>query len=118
MMTTIKALIGKHGTSAAWQKITRTQMKALPAGTSLAITTAPRLPSGHETHSTTFTVYRPPRGKRESPVAYYKRTKCVDDRFHHNYRGRYYCNPAHCAHSWLSKKERDAHLKAAYSALD
>lgn len=67
--------------------------------------------------STLFTVYRPPRPRAESPIQYYKRTKCVPDNYHHIHKGRYYCNPAHCSRSWRSKPERDKHLVGAYAAL-
>jgi hypothetical protein len=58
-----------------------------------------------------------PRGKDESPVQYFKRTGCVDDNYTRVYKGLYYCNPAHCKHSWEDKKKRDAHLCAAYGIL-
>jgi hypothetical protein len=56
--------------------------------------------------STLHTVYRPPRRRGESPIDYYRRTGCVDDRFWHVHKGRYYCNPAHCRRTWLSKRKR------------
>lgn len=59
-----------------------------------------------------------PRGRDESPVQYYQRTGRVDDRYTHVHKGRYYCNPAHCKHSWTNKKARDEHLRGAYAALD
>lgn len=65
-----------------------------------------------------YTVYRPPRHRDESPVAYYRRTKgVVDDRFADKWHGWYYCNPAHCKHRWRSKAERDEHLDMAYAIL-
>ena|SRR5271157_1695079 len=67
--------------------------------------------------STLFTVYRPPRRKDESPIQYYKRTGCVDDRYYIKHDGRYYCNPAHCRKTWTDKKKRDEHLDMAYAAL-
>ena len=60
----------------------------------------------------------PVRHRTESPVAYYKRTKCVDAHYFHAHKGRYYCNPAHCSRSWKSKTERDEHLESAYAILD
>lgn len=68
--------------------------------------------------SSLYTVYRPPRRRDESPVAYFRRTKGVtDDNFTRRWRGWYYCNPAHCKHRWRSKAERDEHLDMAYAAL-
>jgi hypothetical protein len=67
---------------------------------------------------TTFTVYRPARRCSESPVQYFKRTKCCPDSYHHVHKGRYYCNPAHCSRSWTDKIERDKHLVGAYAVLD
>jgi hypothetical protein len=63
------------------------------------------------------TVYRPPRRRGESPIDYYKRTGCVDDRFARKHRGWYYCNPAHCQSHWKDKTKRDEHLSRAYGAL-
>lgn len=60
---------------------------------------------------------KPKRRRDESPVDYYKRTQCVDDNFTARWRGRYYCNPAHCHQTWASKKERDNHLDGAYAIL-
>jgi hypothetical protein len=104
----IRALIGKPGTGHAWQTITKAQMRRLEPGTSLAITTGP---------STVYTCWRPPRHRGESPVAYYKRTKVVDDNYMRGHKGRYYCNPAHCSRSWKSKAERDEHLGCAHAIL-
>lgn len=59
----------------------------------------------------------PKRRRNESPVQFYNRTKCVDDRFTDRWHGWYYCNPAHCKSRWLSKAERDKHLDMAYAAL-
>lgn len=59
----------------------------------------------------------PKRLKDESPVEYYERTGCVDDRFTHKHKGFYYCNPAHCKSRWKNKKHRDSHLEMAYAAL-
>lgn len=56
--------------------------------------------------------------KDESPVQYYKRTRCVDDNFMCKHNGYYYCNPAHCHGKWKDKKERDKHLDMAYGLLD
>jgi len=71
-----------------------------------------------ERASTTFTVYRPPRKRTESPVQYYRRTKgVVDDCYAHIHKGRYYCNPAHCSRSWKNKETRDEHLDMAYALL-
>lgn len=67
--------------------------------------------------TTLYTVYRPPRRKNESPIQYYKRTGCVDDRYYFKHNGRYYCNPAHCRKSWTNKETRDEHLKMAYAIL-
>lgn len=60
---------------------------------------------------------KPKRRADESPVQYYRRTKCVDDHFTRRWHGWYYCNPAHCKRRWRSKKERDKHLDGAYSIL-
>lgn len=60
---------------------------------------------------------KPPRKRTESPVAYYKRTRCVDDHFTRAFKGHYYCNPAHCHQKWRSKRERDDHLAMAYAIL-
>jgi len=60
----------------------------------------------------------PARHRTESPVAYYKRTKCVDARYLYKHNGWYYCNPAHCKHRWRNKAERDEHLEKAYRILD
>lgn len=67
--------------------------------------------------STLFTVYRAPRHRDESPIEYYKRTGCVDDRYYFRHNGRYYCNPAHCRKTWTNKKNRDEHLDRAYAIL-
>jgi len=67
--------------------------------------------------STLYTVYRPPRRKDESPIEYYRRTGCVDNRYYFKFEGRYYCNPAHCCKTWTSKKKRDEHLDMAYAIL-
>lgn len=102
-----------NGPGNGWHAITKAQMKRLEPGTSIAITR-----DTDAGRSTLYTVYRPPRRRDESPVQYYRRTDCVDDRFAHRHRGRYYCNPAHCHRSWKSKAERDKHLEMAYGALD
>ena len=60
----------------------------------------------------------PPRRKNESPIQYYRRTGCVDNRYQHRHNGRYYCNPAHCSGTWKDKKKRDEHLDMAYAILD
>ena len=67
--------------------------------------------------TTLYTVYRPPRRKDESPIQYYKRTGCVDDRYQFRHNGRYYCNPAHCRKTWTDKKKCDEHLDMAYAIL-
>ncbi len=64
-----------------------------------------------------YTVYRLPRRRDESPIQYYKRTGCVDDRYQSRHNGRYYCNPAHCHKTWTDKKKRDEHLDMAYAML-
>jgi hypothetical protein len=92
-----------------WQPVTKAKMAGLKPGTMIAITRG---------MSTSYDAYLPPRHRNESPVAYYKRTKCVDDRYFHVHKGRYYCNPAHCLRSWKSKDERDKHLEIAYAILD
>jgi len=68
-------------------------------------------------NSSLYTVYRPPRRKNESPIQYYKRTGCVDNRYYFRHQGRYYCNPAHCRATWKSKRKRDEHLDMAYAIL-
>lgn len=70
-----------------------------------------------EDGSTLFGSYRPPRRRGESPIRYYRRTKCVDDNYTRKHRGWFYCNPAHCSHRWRKKAERDEHLERAYGAL-
>lgn len=70
-----------------------------------------------EDGSTLFGCYRPPRRRDESPIQYYRRAKCVDDRYTHVHKGWYYCNPAHCSNRWRKKAERDEHLERAYGAL-
>ena len=84
----------------------------LKAGESIVVVTT----EGSGT-SYLYTVYRPPRRKNESPIRYYKRTGCVDNRYYHRHQGRYYCNPAHCSGTWKSKKKRDEHLDMAYAIL-
>lgn len=96
-----------------WVPITQAQMKTLEPGTNVAIT---RETEGGR--ATLYTVYRPPRRRDESPVAYYRRTKVVDDNFARKHNGWYYCNPAHCKHRWRNKANRDEHLKSAYAILD
>jgi len=91
-----------------WHDITAAQMKKLKPGTSISITRGP---------STTYTVYRPPRRRDESPVQYYRRTKCCPDDFQRGHKGRFYCNPAHCSRSWESKAARDKHLGIAHDIL-
>lgn len=109
-MDEIRALIGPVGNG--WQTITRAQMKKLKPGAMIAITRL--MPAGR---TTSYDVYRPPRRRDESPVAYYRRTKVVDDHFARKHKGWYYCNPTHCKHRWRKKVERDEHLKSAYGIL-
>lgn len=59
-----------------------------------------------------------PRKRTESPIQYYRRTHQVIDSCFHRFNGHYYCNPAHCSAKFRSKKNRDAHLTAAYGVLD
>ena len=87
--------------------------KGLPAGTSIC--TEVETPHGI---SHQYDTHRPPRRRDESPVAYYRRTKCVDDHYTHRHNGWYYCNPAHCGLRWRDKGRRDEHLKGAYAMLD
>ena len=84
----------------------------LKAGESIVVVTT----EGSGT-SYLYTVYRPPRRKNESPIRYYKRTGCVDNRYYNRHQGRYYCNPAHCSGTWKSKKKRDEHRDMAYAIL-
>lgn len=60
---------------------------------------------------------RAARRKDESPIEYYKRTGAVSNDYQRKHNGRYYCNPAHCRTTWLSKRNRDAHLDMAYGLL-
>ena len=90
------------------RRIDQTRTGPLQAGEDIVIETA----TGNR-----YTVYRPPRRRDESPVAYYRRTKCVDDNFTRGWRGWYYCNPAHCKRRWRSRAERDEHLDMAYAIL-
>lgn len=116
MTTEIRALLGvtySKGNGFSWKTITRAQMKRLPPGTSICITSDQ--PHGR-THS--YSVYRPPRRRDESPVQYFKRTGVVDDNYTCGHKGRYYCNPAHCSRSWVSRAKRDEHLGVAYAILD
>ena len=105
------ALIGKPGTSSAWQEVET--FDGLPPGTSICIGYI--TPHGTTGHS--YGIHRPKRRKGESPVAYYRRTKVVPDDFLKRHNGWYYCNPYHCKHRWRSKKERDKHMDAAYALL-
>jgi hypothetical protein len=95
-----------------WQTITRAQWRKLKPGTMTSIERD--TPYGR---STLYDCYRPPRGRDESPVAYYRRTGVVDDNFTRRWHGWYYCNPAHCKHRWRSKRERDKHMGCAYAIL-
>lgn len=61
---------------------------------------------------------KPERNKHESPVDYYKRTKCCPDDFMEPHEGKFYCNPAHCSHVFDNKAERDKHVSMAYAMLD
>lgn len=61
---------------------------------------------------------KPERHPNESPVDYFKRTKCCPDDFLEPHNGLFYCNPAHCSSTFTDKAERDKHLKWAYSLLD
>jgi hypothetical protein len=90
----------------------RVKASELKAGESIVVVTT----EGSNT-SYLFTVYRPPRRKNESPIQYYKRTGCVDNRYYLRHRGHYYCNPAHCSGTWKDKKKRDEHLDMAYAIL-
>lgn len=62
--------------------------------------------------------YRPKRRDDESPVDYYKRTKCCPDDFMEPFNGKFYCNPAHCSCVFDDKSARDEHLSRAYAILD
>ena len=86
----------------------------LRAGESIKVVGPSEWGSGE---STLYTVYRPPRRKDESPIQYYKRTGCVDNRYQFRHQGRYYCNPAHCRKTWTDKKKRNEHLDMAYAIL-
>lgn len=94
-------------------KVPVKRLSDLKAGESIRVEKA----SADGWTSCLFTVYRPPRKRDESPIGYYKRTGCVDDRYHYRHNGRYYCNPAHCRQTWVNKEARDKHLDAAYGAL-
>jgi hypothetical protein len=85
----------------------------LKAGESIVVVTTEKTGG----RSYLYTVYRPPRRKDESPIQYYKRTGCVDNRYYFRHQGRYYCNPAHCRQTWTNKKKRDEHLDMAYVIL-
>jgi hypothetical protein len=85
------------------------------AGKPEHITAVEERPDGYR--STLFTMFRPARPRGMSPVAYYRKHKCVDDACYRVHNGRYYCNPAHCKQSWKDKKARDAHLDGAFAAL-
>lgn len=110
-----KALIShvevvKH-THHRWEEVK--SYRGLPPGTAIC---TERYEDG-KLVSASHDCYRPPRRKDESPVEYYRRTKCVDDNFDRRHKGRYYCNPAHCSRSWTRKAARDEHLDAAYAIL-
>lgn len=61
---------------------------------------------------------KPTRLSDESPVDYYKRTRCCPDDFYEEFKGRFFCNPAHCHNVFDTREERDRHLEFAYSILD
>jgi hypothetical protein len=106
----IRALIGPPGDG--WKRVTRAEMKKWTECVQISITRD--TPQGR---ATLFTAYRPPRHRDETPIQYYKRTKCVDDHHFHVHKGWYYCNPAHCKRRWRNKTERDRHAVGAYGAL-
>jgi hypothetical protein len=91
----------------------RVKKSELKAGESIVVVHTDE--DGNE--SFLYTVHRPPRRKNESPIRYYKRTGCVDNRYYHRHNGLYYCNPAHCSGTWKSKRKRDEHLDMAYAIL-
>lgn len=64
------------------------------------------------------TFYKPTRRRDESPVDYHKRTGCAPNDFMKAFKGKFYCNPAHCHRAFTSKAERDKHVDLAYAALD
>jgi len=70
-----------------------------------------------EGSSTLFTMYRPPRPLKMTPMEYYRKYGIVDEHYTRKTNGRYYCNPAHCGNSWEDKAERDRHVRVAYSVL-
>lgn len=92
-------------------KCTRCNRSIKPATTCVFLTKTGKY-IGH-----LYSCYRPPRPLNISPVAYYKKYKCVDDNYTRKTNGKYYCNPAHCSRSWKNKQTRDEHLKMAYAIL-
>lgn len=60
---------------------------------------------------------KPERKSDESPVDYYKRTRCCPDDFMEPFEGKFYCNPAHCSQVFDDESERDRHLDMAYAIL-
>ena len=70
-----------------------------------------------DSRCTLYTFYAPPKPRTMSPVAYYRKYECVPARYADKTNGRYYCNPAHCSRSWVSKERRDEHLDMAYGLL-
>lgn len=60
---------------------------------------------------------KPERNKDESPVDYYKRTRCCPDDFMEPFKGKFYCNPAHCSQVFEDEAERDVHVRRAYAIL-
>jgi hypothetical protein len=61
---------------------------------------------------------KPERRSDESPVDYYKRTRCCPDDFMEPHKGKWFCNPAHCHHEFDTEEARDKHLRWAYALLD
>jgi hypothetical protein len=96
-----------------WSTVTRATVRRMPTTVSLSIE---YVEDGRRCVS--YTQWQPPRHRDENPIRYYRRTGCVDDRFHVRHKGWYYCNPAHCSRRFRSKVARDTHLEGAYAALD
>ena len=111
MKKTIQAL-----TDNGWEDYTIYRLRKENVCRSIAVTTHGKDEFGLGP-STLYTCFRPARPKGMTPVAYYRKYKCVPEKFTDRVNGRYYCNPAHCSRSWTDKNKRDEHLSYAYGAL-
>ena len=102
-----------YPTGHGWRSITKAELRKIETAQQIAVSY-----DGERGRGCIYCTWRPPRRRNESPVQYYKRTRCVDDNHLNKHRGFYYCNPAHCSHRWKDKDARDAHVRSAYCLLD